>query len=179
MRALSPPNIESEISYAYLHAVASKAGMSCRDANRHEDNNGIDAQLTAWLPYENPETLTEIDIKVQLKATIAAPDDDGLNYEYRLQGANRYNDLRSETLSIARILIVLFLPRDAETWLSHSPEQLVLRRCAYWQSLRGAPEIAAGSVVVKLPKTQPFSPDQLTQLARRLSRRDFPLYPAA
>ena len=178
MRPLSPPNIESELSYAYLHAVASKAGMSCRDGNRHEDNNGIDAQLTAWLPYVDATTLTEVDIKVQLKATIAEPTDDGLNYEYRLQGANRYNDLRSETISIARILVVLFLPRDAAEWLNHAPDQLVLRRCAYWQSLRGAPEITAGSAVIKLPKTQHFSPDGLIQLATRLSHRDFPLYPA-
>jgi hypothetical protein len=179
MRPLSLPNIESELSYAYLHAVASKAGMSCRDGNRHEDNNGIDAQLTAWLPYVDANTLTEVDIKVQLKATIAVPTDDGSNYEYRLQGANRYNDLRSETISFARILVVLFLPRDAEEWLHHTPDQLVLRRCGYWQSLRGAPEITAASAVVKLPKTQHFSPDSLTQLAVRLSRRDFPLYPSA
>ena len=43
MQALSPPNIESELSYAYLHAVASKAGMACNAGSRHEDNNGIDA----------------------------------------------------------------------------------------------------------------------------------------
>lgn len=179
MRPLSHPNVESELSYAYLHAVASKAGMSCRDGNRHEDNHGIDAQLTAWLPYVDAHTLTEVDIKVQLKATIAEPHDDGLNYEYRLQGRNRYNDLRSETIGISRILVVLFLPRNAAEWLDHTPAQLALRRCAYWQSLRGAPEITADSVVVKLRKTQHFSPDGLTELATRLSRRDFPLYPGA
>ncbi len=178
MRPLSPPNIESELSYAYLHAVASQAAMACRDGNRHEDNNGIDAQLTAWLPFVDANTLTEVDIKVQLKATIAEPADDGHNYEYRLQGANRYNDLRSETIGIARILVVLFLPRDAAEWVHHSPDQLALRRCAFWQSLRGAPEINAGSAVIKLPKTQVFSPEGLTQLAGRLSRRDFPRYPA-
>lgn len=178
MRPLSPPNIESELSYAYLHAVASRAGMAWRDGNRHEDNNGIDAQLTAWLPFVDANTLTEVDIKVQLKATIAEPADDGQNYEYRLQGVNRYNDLRSETIGIARILVVLFLPRDTAEWLHHSPDQLALRRCAYWQSLRGAPDITAGSAVIKLPKTQFFSPDGLTELAGRLSRREFPCYPA-
>lgn len=178
MRPLSLPNIESELSYAYLHAVASKAGMSCRDGNRHEDNNGIDAHLTAWLPFVDVTTLTEVDIKVQLKATIVEPADDGLNYEYRLRGANRYNDLRVATTGIARILVVLFLPSNAAEWLSHEPDQLVLRRCAYWQSLRGAPEITADSAVVKLPKNQHFSPDGLTQLATRLSRRDFPLFSA-
>jgi len=44
--------------------------MSCGDANRHEDNNGIEAKLTAWLPFVNAQTLTEVDLKVQLKATI-------------------------------------------------------------------------------------------------------------
>ena len=178
MRPLSLPNIESELSYAYLHAVASKAGMSCRDGNRHEDNNGIDAQLTAWLPYVDAHTQTEVDIKVQLKATIADPDDDGANYLYRLKGVNRFKDLRCETVAIPRLLVVLFLPRDAAEWLSHAPDQLVLKRCAYWESLRGAPDMTGDSMLVKLPKTQLFSPDGLTQLATRLSRRDFPLYPA-
>lgn len=179
MRPLSPPNIESELSYAYLHAVASKVGMACRPGCRHEDNNGIDAQVTAWPPFVDSKTLTEVDIKVQLKATIAEPADDGRNYRYRLQGLNQYNDLRSETLSVARILVVLFLPRDAAEWLKHSPEQLAIQRCAYWQSLRGAPEINAGSVVIKMPKNQEFSPAALDGLAERLSRREFPEYHVA
>jgi len=177
MRPLSLPNIESELSYAYLHAVASRAGMACRDGNRHEDGNGVDAQLTAWLPYVDAKTLTEVDIKVQLKATIAEPAEDGQNYRFRLNGASRYNDLRSETISVARILVVLFLPRDAAEWLHHSPDQLALRKCAYWESLRGAPEITGGSVVIHLPKAQVFSPDGLTELAGKLSRREFPTYP--
>lgn len=176
MNPLSPPNVESELSYAYLHAVASSAGVCCRDGNRHEDNNGIDAQLTAWLPHIDASTLTEVDIKIQLKATIAKPKDDGLNYEYRLRGASRYNDLRTETIGIARVLVVLFLPKEAEEWLNHSPEQLVLRRCAYWQSLRGAPEISADSTIIKIPKSQNFSPRGLMELVTRLSRRDFPTY---
>jgi len=179
MQPLSPPNIESELSYAYLHAVASRAGMSCRDGNRHEDNNGVDATLTAWGPFIGGGTLTEVDLKIQLKATIAQPVDDGDNYSYFLSGVNRYNDLRSATVSVARVLVVLFLPGDAQEWLGHSADQLVLRRCAYWQSLRGAPDITTGSgTTVKLPKAQVFSPEGLTQLAVRLSHRDIPHYPA-
>ena len=66
MQALTPPNIESELSYAYLHAVASKAGMACSVGSRHEDNNGVDATLTAWGPFNNGGYLTEVDIKVQM-----------------------------------------------------------------------------------------------------------------
>lgn len=178
MQALSPPNIESELSYAYLHAVASHAGVACSVGSRHEDNNGIDATLTAWGPFANGGYLTEVTIKVQLKATIAVPADDGIAFSYFLNGVNRYDDLRTETVSSARILIVLFLPADAQEWLNHSADQLALRRCAYWQSLRGAPQTSNRSgATVKLPKNQMFNAQALNDLATRLSRPDFPRYP--
>lgn len=176
MRSLSKPNIESELSYAYLHAVASRAGMACREGNRHHDANGIDATITAWLPYVDEETLTEVDLNVQLKATIAEPRSKDDDFVYRLKGLNRYNDLRAETVSLPRVIVVLFLPSDANTWLHHSPDQLLLRQCAYWQSLRGAPEIATDSTNVRLPKAHVFSPASLTDLATRLSRHDVPRY---
>ncbi|HMJ89487.1 MAG TPA: DUF4365 domain-containing protein, partial [Candidatus Acidoferrum sp.] len=180
MQALSQPNIESELSYAYLHAVASKAGMSCRTGTRHEDNSGIDAALTAWGPFPGGGYLTEIDIKVQLKASIKTPADDGSNFSYFVDGVSRYNDLRSETIDVARFLVVLFLPPNADEWLTHSVDQLLLRRCAYWESLRGAPATSNGSgATIKLPKAQTFTPTALTALATRLSRRDFPMYPAS
>ena len=179
MRALSPPNIESELSYAYLHAVASHAGMACSVGSRHEDNNGIDATLTAWGPFTNGGYLTEVTIKVQLKATVAVPADDGTSLSYFLRGVSRYDDLRVESVANARILVVLFLPANAPEWLTHSHEQLALRRCAYWQSLRGAPETSNGSgVTVKLPKSQMFNAQSLGDLAVRLSKQDFPCYPA-
>ena len=180
MQALSPPNIESELSYAYLHAVASHAGMACSVGSRHEDNNGIDATLTAWGPFTNGGYLTEVTIKVQLKATIAVPADDGTSFSYFLQGVSRYDDLRTETVSNARILVVLFLPADAQEWLHHTPEQLALRRCAYWQSLRGAPVTSnASGATVKLPKNQMFDAQGLKNLAAQLSHSDFPRYPAS
>lgn len=127
MQPLSSLNIESELSYAYLHAVASMAGMSCSAGTRHEDNNGIDANLTAWGPFSNGGYLNEVDIKVQLKAQITPPPDDGVSLSYFLKGVSRYDDLRTETVSVARILVVLFLPEDARDWLNHSAESLALR----------------------------------------------------
>lgn len=177
MRSLLPPNIESELSYAYLHAVASHAGMACSVSGKHEDNNGIDATVTAWGPFESGGYLSEVTIKVQLKATIAAPAKDGPGLSYLLKGITRYDDLRTETVSIARILVVLFLPADAKMWLEHSSEQLALRRCAYWQSLRGAPATTNESgVTVNLPINQEFNAQALKKLAARLSIPDFPIY---
>jgi hypothetical protein len=180
MQSLSPPNIESELSYAYLHAVASNAGMACRPGSRHEDNNGIDAALTAWGPFNKGGYLTEVDVKIQLKATIATPPDNGQNLSYFLSGVNRYNDLRAATVDVARILVVLFLPKDANEWLSHSADELALRKCAYWQSLRGAPAtVNESGATIYLPKAQMFTPQAIGELCVRLSCRDFPVYPAA
>lgn len=177
MRALSKPNIESELSYAYLHAVVSKAGMACQVTGRHQDNNGVDAEITAWGPFTNGGYIQEIDLKVQLKATIKTPADDGTSLSYFLEGIDRYNDLRTAAVTSHRILIVLFLPTNDQEWLSHNVDSLVMRRCAYWVSLRGAPDTVNGSgVTVKLPKSQIFNPDGLSDIAARLSRKEELLY---
>jgi hypothetical protein len=179
MSGLSLLNIESELSYAYLHAVASKAGMSCKIANRHEDNAGIDAQITAWGPFPAGGWQTEVDLKIQLKATIAKPADDGTFFSYFLQGVRRYDFLREETRGIHRVLIVLFLPVEHSDWLSHSAEELALRRCAYWVSLRGAPETTnSRGQTIKIPKKQVLTPDALLELMAGISRNRPPAYEA-
>lgn len=177
--ALSPPNVESELSYAYLHAVASKAAMSCRDTNRHEDNAGIDAQLTAWGNFPGGY-LTEVSLNIQLKATISGPVDDGTYLHYTLQGVERYRALRQQTIATPRILVVLFLPRDAQEWLRHSDAELAVRKCAYWVSLRNAPDTTnTSAVTILIPKDQVFSPDSLQDLMARIARRDVPCWEAA
>jgi len=153
--------------------------MACRQAGRHEDNNGIDAGVTAWAPFDNGGYLTEVDFKVQLKATIEVPIDNGTHLFYFLRGVSRYDDLRANTVDVARILLVLFLPPDAANWLEQTEDELAMRRCGYWVSLRGAAATNNGTgATVYLPKTQIFSPIGLRQLASRLSRRDLPVYQA-
>ena len=179
MRPPANTDIESELSYAYLHAVASHAGMACKCATRLADNNGIDADLVGWGPFPNGGYLTEVDLKIQLKATIKNPADDGTYLSYWLDKLSRYDDLRAETVSIPRLLVVLFLPEDREDWIEHSSEALTLKKCAYWVSLRGAPDSQNESgVTIKIPKEQAFSTSSLQNIASRLSRHDFPRYEA-
>jgi len=99
MRPLSAENIESELSYAYLHAVAAQAGVSCEVAGRHADNAGIDAKLTGWGPFPGGGYRTEVDVKVQLKATVRQSAVVGGCCSYSLQGIARYDDLRTEAVS--------------------------------------------------------------------------------
>lgn len=140
MKPLTDENIESELSYAFLHAVASRAGVACDVAGRHEDNAGVDAKLVGWGPFPAGGYREEVDLKVQLKATIKKPAEVNGTFAYSLAGIARYDALRSQALSTPRILVVLFLPENASEWIAHTDESLSLRKCAYWVSLRGAKE---------------------------------------
>jgi hypothetical protein len=180
MKPLTLENIESELSYAYLHAVASHAGASCVVAGRHEDNTGVDAKLVGWGPFPNGGYRTEVDLKVQLKATVRAPAEVGDSLSYSLSGIQQYDDLRCETVSTPRILVVLFLPAQAQEWITHTDEALSLHKCAYWVSLRGATASSNKTAqTVYLPKHQRFDADGLRDLFAMISRGDIPTYQGA
>jgi len=105
-----------------------------------------------------------------MKATIKAHDARAGRRSFFLKGVERDDRLRAETVLPHRLLVVLFLPENAREWLKHTEEQLVLKRCAYWASLKGAPESANESgQTVYLPEDQPFSPEDLIALLSRLA----------
>ena len=165
-------DIESELSYAYLHAVASTVGVSCVCTNRHVDNRGIDATLTCWEHF-NDSYKDEIDLKVQLKATVKEPSNSGSHFSYFFKGTKQYDFLREETKCQHRLLVVLFLPSNQEEWLNVNPEQLILKNAAYWVSLRGA-EASSNitGTTVYLPKEQILTPDSLLGIFEKLSENN-------
>jgi len=169
---MTQQDIEAELSYAYLHAVASRAGVACQYCSRTFDSAGVDAELLAVQDF-GPDALTDIAIHVQMKATVATPSEREGQLAYFIDGIDAYNKLRAETVAVPRLLVVLFLPENAEEWLAHTEDQLVLKRCAYWVSLRGAPETAnTTGQTVHLPRGQGFSPEALTALMGRMARRE-------
>lgn len=177
MSPLSSQNVESELSYAYIHAIASVAGVGCSVGTRHEDNAGVDAKLVGWGPFPGGGYRTEVDIKVQLKATVKQPTLVGDCFSYYFSGIKQYDDLRSAAVSTPRILVVLFLPTDPAEWMSHTEDALLLRRCAYWVSLRNAPASSNGTgQTVYIPKKQKFDANGVIELMSAISRGDVPLY---
>jgi hypothetical protein len=170
-------DIESRLSYAYLHAVASHSGFLCREATSAEDKEGIDAVVTAYGNFSGSYR-TQITINVQLKATIEVPTDNGNYLSYFVQGIKRYDKLREDHREPIRILMVLFLPEKHADWLSHSENELILKRCAFWMSLRNAPASDNRSgQTVKIPKDQILNSDNLKKLIERLAiQNDIPAY---
>lgn len=170
---LTENDIKAELSYAYLHAIAARAGFGCEVAGRHGDNAGVDAYIRVKERLAANAILTNFAFEVQLKATSKVPALETERFSYWMDDVARYDELRERSGPMPKMLVVLFLPPDATQWLEHSEEMLVTRRCAYWVSLWNAPASANKSgQTIYLPQRNLLSVEGLRQLARGLSREE-------
>ena len=127
MTTMAPNLIQEQLSWAYVRAVAYRAGWHL---HRSEvDDHGIDGTLEARVAGINR-------VDFQLKATT----------RYDIQGGSIAYDLRVEnynrliaTDDLPRVLILFLMPEDPAQWLSHTVDELCLRQCAFWASLMGLP----------------------------------------
>lgn len=169
---LSDNNIKSELSYAYLHAIAARAGFACEVTGRHSDGAGVDAVLRAKERFFPDSVYTNFTAEVQLKSTSREPVDEKDHYSFAMS-VRHYDKARSMETAAPVIVVVLFLPEDAADWLIHSEDSLITRRCAYWVSLYGAPPSAnATAQTVYVPKSNCLSVDALRALMGRFSRQE-------
>ena len=157
--AMNDNQRKAELSFAYLSAVCAMAGYTClRGPTPDEDS--IDATMRTR-GSKRPV------FDVQLKAT-SSPTwcEDGLHFNLKRKN---YDDLREDrTLKI--ILVVLELPVAPDAWLQCGPEQLVMRRCAWWEWLSGFPEINTESKRAVILESQRFDLDAMSVLMDRIGR---------
>jgi hypothetical protein len=177
---LADNDIKSELSYAYLHAVAARAGCECHYSRRLSDNLAIDARLTAMGTFAPPPSLTLFDVYVQLKATSQDLPVVRNRFSFRLEKA-LYNKMRVATVRNQWILVVLILPGAVGDWLRTSSQALTLKKCAYWVSLREAPSPPAGPddrLTISIPRRNRFTVAALESLLVRCAREDWVTYDA-
>jgi hypothetical protein len=144
---------KEEFSYAYIYAVVSAAGYSCQIASRPLDIDGIDMIISAT---DTEETLYPPRLEVQVKSTsIDTKREDFIRYPLKLKN---YNELRKEKTLVPKILVVVIIPDNQSEWLRQSENELCMRRCGYWLSLRGEPETTnTDTINVYLPREQIFT----------------------
>ena len=174
---LTEANVEAELSYAVLHAIASQAGFACEYRGRHADAAGIDATVLEDGDGLAPDsTLHFVSLDVQLKASYRDLHEANGKLSFPLT-VPHYDKLRSVKLGSPRLLVVLRLPRNRAEWLHVTPEALVAKRCAYWVSVHGAPDIAGQkNCTVYVPTANVLTPDSLRGLMVRFSRQEVIAY---
>ncbi len=159
---------KEQLSVAYVHAVAARAGYACQVI--HIDDDSIDVQLAARGRVHNKAVLRSPKIDIQLKAT--AKPVLRANHLSIVLPLKNYNDLREESL-VPRLLVVLLLPEEEDRWLVQTEDEMISRRCAYWSTLLGKPETEnVDSVTVHLPRNQQFTVAGLRELMEKVSRRE-------
>jgi hypothetical protein len=159
---------KQQLSVAYVHAVAARAGFTCQVQN--VDDDSVDVQIGAKGYVHDRSVICSPRIEVQLKATSSLNlKPNYLSFPLRLKN---YQELRAMTL-IPRLLVVFVLPKNASEWMETSEECMISRRCAYWASLLGMSETRNTSKVsIRLPRSQQFNVAQLQGLMQKISSQE-------
>lgn len=141
------------------------AGMNCAIS---EHDYGIDGTfIDGKILQKGRRCESGFKIDFQLKASINT-EKTGNFIHYPLEAKN-YNDLVDTNVGTPRILIVYSMPEDASKWLTSSNEELVLRHCAWWCSLRGQePTDNKSSKTVYMPLEQMLSVSELQSMMERV-----------
>jgi len=159
-----------QLSRAYVQAVAACAG--CRWSVPTPDY-GIDLTLRRVARKGARWNEVGVPLDIQLRSTTAAtPTATEIVYDLDVETYERLRRARRESPAL---LVLLVLPAEPTEWLSHTEQQLELRKCAYWFSLRGLPSTRnVRSVRVRIPRRNQFSPAELERIMEAISRRETP-----
>lgn len=159
---------KEQFSIAYLHAIASVAGYRTLEPN--VDDDSIDWCVKARGLHGRRRS-PQVDL--QLKCTERIASRNG-SFAFPLSIKN-YNDLRGDDVHVPRILVVVFVPDTLDLWLEQSEERLLMKHCAYWVSLRDAPETAnTTSVTIGLPRANQFTVEALRSMMLRIGHGGSP-----
>jgi hypothetical protein len=159
---------KEQFSNAYVRAVASVAGFTL--SKPEVDDDSIDLTLAQ---RGGGGTIRSPRVELQLKCTKRDIMRNGaLHLPLKLKN---YNDLRTTDLLVPRILVVLCVPDELDSWIRHSEQDLLMRHCGYWTSLRGLPDVPnEGKITVELPQANQFTPAALTAIMERIGRGELP-----
>lgn len=150
---------------AYVQAVAAQAGVG---TSRPTPDYGIDLSLRNIEQRGSRHLDTRLQVDLQLRSTTRFNiTETAVSYDLDV----RTYDFLREKSAIHSLLVVLVLPDEETLWLSQSPDELIVRHCAYWLSLRGVePVIATSSVRIAIPRVQVFSVQAVRAIMDHLQR---------
>lgn len=155
--------LKERFSFAYVGAIAYAAGVVIDEPT--VDRDSVDVVFTARGqvgPRRSPL------FHAQLKCHTGGPDESG-DVVYDLPVKN-YHDLIPTNHIVPRILIVVCVPDDIAAHAEWTPEQLLLRRCAYWVHLAGQP-VTQNTSTTRVRLNKPFSPDALVSIFHDVANR--------
>ena len=161
-------DVKEALSIAYIQVVCGMAGYNY---SKDSKDYGMDITVSEVIKRKTGKVYPSgRRIDIQAKATT---DGDGASdklIKYPLRNKN-YNDLRAADGGTPRILVVLFLPKEQDSWIDQGIKRLIMRRCAYWASLKGKEGVEEdGSTTIKIPQKNIFSVEQLKSMMEQIKK---------
>lgn len=155
------------LSKAYVRAIAAVGGFSV--SQPEVDDDSIDLKIVA---RGGEGVVFSPELNLQLKCTSRdVLDGEFIRYPVRIKN---YRDLIINS-QVPRLLVVVLVPENLENWLQQSEDEMCMRYCAYWVSLRGQPErLNTANVTVELSRSNQFTVEALKSIMQRLSQGGLP-----
>jgi hypothetical protein len=160
--------MKEQISKAYVHMVASAAGLTLGEWGT--DYDGIDVTLRSKVDFGGLSGALGSQLDIQLKCTgqERAVRSDSIAWSLDKRTAELLSDPRRYTMGVFCVMVV---PPDPGHWLQHNVEGLLARSQMYWLRGRdiGSPA-EHDSVTVHLPKENILRPQDVLDLMEESSR---------
>lgn len=153
---------QEQFSEAFLRSFAAPLGLN--PSKLEVDNDSIDIKLTG---KDYPGRFSCPEIHIQLKSTTPKFTDE-IFFHYQLKKKN-YNDLKNEAVVFPRYLFLFLIPDDTNLWLVEKENSLELHYIGLWYSLKGLPEIASKSKIIKIPRRNIISRTVLSEMMNSAS----------
>jgi hypothetical protein len=151
---LADTDIQEQLSVVYLSALATSAGFVFAQENL--DRTGTDLMVRG-----GKCGFPQIDWQIKACKTLTAPKGGIISYPLK----KRNYDLLIEKSGHPRLLMIYQMPDDKPSWLHCDEEKMVLKKCAYWVSLKGLPPSDNDtSVTVQIPVNQVLTIQELRRL---------------
>jgi|ERR1700722_13817757 len=149
---------QEQFSHVFVRAVVATAG--CSISVPQPDRKSVDFTISS-----EEHRCPKVDVQVKSTKNFKL---EGETFSYPLK-INNYNDLIAD-VSTPRILVLVTLPDTPQEWLSLSEDNLLLKYCAYWTSLKGEPpKDVKESVTIHINRSAVFDVTNLRDLLQKIS----------
>ncbi|OKH44154.1 hypothetical protein NIES2101_29030 [Calothrix sp. HK-06] len=158
---------KEQFSITYIRAIAAVAGYSLY--RPEVDNDSVDLGMVST---GGTGKIVAPRLELQLKSTARnLSNENYINYPLKLKN---YNDLKINAL-VPRILVIVLIPEKITDWIKQTEDELCLRYCAYWVSLRGMADTEnTTNVTIEIPRSNQFTPLSLQAMIERISSGGLP-----
>jgi hypothetical protein len=161
---------QENISRAYVRAIAALPGVICGDV---ATDFGIDMYLRSVTERDGQyiDSGDQLDLQVK-SSSLSTVTETEVVHDLEIRS---YDVLRQNRPRCPRLLVLLVVPAEEGEWISQSLDELIIRRCAYWHSLRGAePATTTKTTRITIPRTNVFSVEAVQRMMNALHEGRLP-----